>query len=248
MAVQQAKEVAVVVRLNKPVLLSVIIPVLNEGCGIEGFLAALPLREDAVVEYIFVDGGSIDGTLTKLISFVSTNSSCSLLSSEKGRAVQLNTGAEIARGRTLVFLHADTYLPADFFQLLTRFGDQKNSWGRFDVRLNHAGKAYKVISWFINARSRLTGIATGDQCIFMNATLFTKVSGFSELPLMEDIELSKRLKRISRPVCLSSRVLTSARKWEKEGLINTVLLMWRLRFLYALGCSPEKLVKRYYSS
>ena len=160
----------------------------------------------------------------------------------------MNAGAKVAVGENLLFLHADTYLPNTSIYQLEKFSETLFLWGRFDVRLNNSAWPYKIISWFINKRSRLTAISTGDQAIFVRRNVFEQIKGYKQQPLMEDIDLSKRLKLISKPVCLKSRVLTSARKWEKDGLIKTVLLMWRLRLLYALGSNPDKLVKRYYSS
>lgn len=200
-------------------------------------------RENQV---IVVDGGSDQTSIKQLRSLAEVEQGLSVMSAPKGRALQMNAGVKLARADNLLFLHADTVLPECAISELVRFSTSKRIWGRFDVRLGNSALPYKIISWFINKRSRLTSIATGDQAIFVRRDVFEKINGYVEQPLMEDIDLSLRLKKISRPFCIGKAVTTSARKWEQEGLIKTVWLMWKLRAAYARGVSPETLVKAYY--
>jgi rSAM/selenodomain-associated transferase 2 len=221
--------------------LSVIVPVLNEAATIAAAMNALaPLRERGA-EIIVVDGGSTDETVAlgkPLATF--------LIGAMRGRASQMNTGAAIARGDVLLFLHADTRLPADADQLiLDGLARSGRAWGRFDVAIEGVHPLFPVIAAFMNARSRATGIATGDQAMFVTREAFAAVGGFPDIALMEDITLARRLKRVSRPLCLAARVTTSGRRWEKRGVMRTVLLMWRLRLAYFLGAKPEDLARRY---
>lgn len=222
--------------------LSIIVPVLNEADTIASTLQALaPLRKRGH-EVIVVDGGSMDGTRPRIRVLADQ-----ALDSVRGRAMQMNAGARVATGEVLVFLHADTRLPPDadrsIAEGLARTG---RAWGRFDVRLSGAAAGLRVIEFFMNLRSRLTGIATGDQAIFVRREDFESVGGFPAVDLMEDIALSALLKRVSRPACLRERVVTSSRKWEREGIVRTVLLMWRLRLAYCFGANPRDLARRYY--
>jgi len=217
-------------------------PVLNESTGILAALGALaPLRERGA-EVIVVDGGSADGTVA-----AATPLADRVLSATRGRASQMNAGAAEARGRTLLFLHADTRLPPHVLTLVEQ-ALADHSWGRFDVAIEGRSMWLAVIAAMMNLRSRLTGIATGDQAIFVSRPAFTAVGGYPDQPLMEDIELSKRLKRLGPPACLRSRVVTSGRRWEKHGVWRTILLMWRLRFDYWRGVPAARLVARYYTS
>jgi len=221
--------------------LSVIVPVLNEDDHIVPALQALaPLRERGA-EVIVVDGGSADGTasLAKPVAdFV--------ISSARGRATQMNAGAEIARGDVLLFLHADTRLPSEADRLVVHgLAKSGRAWGRFDVSIQGPHPLLPLIAASMNARSRLTGIATGDQAMFATREAFNAVGGFPEIALMEDIELSRRLKRISAPLCLAARVTTSDRGWQSRGVLRTILLMWRLRLAYFLGAKPDDLARRY---
>ena len=216
--------------------LSVVIPVLNEAAMVGATLHALaPLRAGGH-EVIVVDGGSEDATRE-----IAAPLADRVLLAPRGRAAQMNAGAAEATGDALVFLHADTRLPerADVLILdsLTR-----HSWGRFDVRIEAAHPLLRVIAFAMNLRSRLTGIATGDQAIFVRRALFP---GFPEIPLMEDIALSRVLKKIDSPLCLRQRVVTSGRRWEAHGVLRTIFLMWRLRLLYFLGVSPDALARKY---
>ncbi len=218
-------------------MISIIIPVLNEAGSIQEFLSHLP----ASVEVIVVDGGSYDGT-QKQIGL----SAARLVNAERGRANQMNAGAAVAKGDLLLFLHADTHLPADFEGVLAAFARSSLAWGRFDVRLSGRHPMFRVIERMMNWRSRLTGICTGDQAIFVRRAIFHELGGFAAIPLMEDIEISRRLRAKSWPYCASQPVTTSSRRWETRGITRTILLMWRLRLAYFFGVGPEQLVRRYY--
>ena len=213
-----------------------------------GLLNTLGVQLKPDDEMIIADGGSDDGTVARINEFKSDNPSlhCRLVETPRGRARQMNAGAEQARGELLVFLHVDSLLPADFRASFTTLTPQ-TQWGRFDIRLDDPRRTFRLIERMINLRSRLSGIATGDQCMFVSRALFSRVGGFPAQPLMEDVELSKRLKRIAFPFCIATPPLvTSARKWQQGGVWRTVFLMWRLRAAYALGTSPEQLVRKYY--
>jgi len=219
--------------------LSIIIPTLNEQAAIVATLQKLqPLRQTGH-EVIIVDGGSTDQTCRLADPLVDR-----VLRSECGRARQMNLGAQMAQHDILLFLHADTYLPAQADTLIIN-GLEKRRWGRFDVRLSGQAWLLRVVERLINWRSRLTGIATGDQALFIQRQLYTQVQGFPDIPLMEDITLSHRLKRLSRPYCITTPVITSSRRWEQQGIMRTILLMWSLRLAYAFGVSPHTL-KKYY--
>lgn len=221
--------------------ISIIIPVLNEARLIIQTLSALqPLRASGH-EVIVVDGGSTDGTiaLSKPLSDRLTRSRC-------GRSRQMNVGAKVAMGEILLFLHADTFLPEGADRMIIEgMRNQGKRWGRFNVRLSGSHFLLRIIEWLMNWRSRLTGIATGDQGIFVQRQLFQAVSGFPDIDLMEDIALSKILKRYGRPICLRHRVLTSSRRWEENGILRTIFLMWRLRLSYCLGSGPKRLAQLY---
>jgi rSAM/selenodomain-associated transferase 2 len=211
--------------------LSIVVPALNEAAGIRTALEALaPLRARGH-EVIVVDAGSADGTAQLAAGLCDQ-----VLTSAPGRALQMNIGARAAKGDVLVFLHADTRLPADFDI------PQSSLWGRFDVRIEGRHPLLTVVAWSMNLRSRVTGIATGDQAMFVRRDRFP---GFPEIALMEDIALSRLLKRRARPTCLREKVLTSGRRWDSRGVLRTVLLMWSLRLLYFLGASPARLARWY---
>ena len=213
--------------------LSVVVPALNEARAIGATLQALaPLRARGH-EVIVVDGGSSDGTAELAAGWCDR-----VLTAPRGRALQMNAGARAASGDVLLFLHADTRLPPRADELVL----DCPAWGRFDVRIEGRHRLLKVVAWAMNLRSRLTGIATGDQAIFVRRELFP---GFPEIALMEDIALCRVLKRIDSPSCLRERVVTSGRRWESRGVLRTVVLMWRLRLLYFLGASPEALARKY---
>lgn len=220
--------------------LSVIVPSLNETDGIVESLTALaPLRAQGH-EVIVVDAGA-DGTADLAIPLADR-----VLRAPRGRAVQMNHGAEVATGDVLLFLHADTRLPPDAARAITAgLAQTGRAWGRFDVRLSGHQPLLRIVERMMNWRSRLTGIATGDQAIFVERALFHAVGGHPEIALMEDIALSKRLKRHGPPLCLGAPVLTSSRRWERDGIVRTVLLMWWLRLRYFLGASPAQLAAVY---
>lgn len=222
------------------VLLSIVVPVLDEAVGIAAALAPLqPLRQ-AGVEVLVVDGGSRDATLE-----VATPLADLVLVAPRGRGSQMNAGAARARGATLLFLHADTRLPAGAVEAVVAAIAAGACWGRFDVAIEGRLAGLGMVATMMNLRSRLTGIATGDQAIFVTRVAFEQVGGFPDLPLMEDIALSTRLKRIARPACLRQRVVTSGRRWEKHGLWRTILAMWRLRLRFFFGADPQALAREY---
>lgn len=218
--------------------LSIVLPVLDEAQRIGAALEALaPLRERGH-EVIVADGGSTDGTLQ-----LAQGRCDRLVAGARGRALQMNAGAGAATGDALLFLHADTRLPARADDLIL-VALATSLWGRFDVEIEGRHRLLKVIACAMNARSRLTGIATGDQAIFVRRDAF---AGYPEIPLMEDIALSKQMKRRAAPACLHARVTTSGRRWESRGVLRTIVLMWRLRLLYFLGARPERLARLYES-
>lgn len=218
---------------------------LNEADVLAGLLEDLRTQQQSGCEVILVDGGSRDGSadMARCAGFL-------VLDAPRGRAAQMNAGAAMASGDVLLFLHADTRLPDGAAALIAHafsdtLSDGRQAWGRFDVQINGTAWMLKVVAMMINLRSRLSGIATGDQAMFVRTTVFQQVGGFPDQALMEDIELSRRLKRYSRPVCLSERVLTSGRRWEQRGVWRTIVLMWRLRLAYWLGASPDDLARAY---
>jgi rSAM/selenodomain-associated transferase 2 len=217
---------------------SIIIPTFNEAQSIEKCLFALQ-KFRADTEIILVDGGSDDETVNLAKPLVDT-----ILNSEKGRANQMNCGANAANGEMLIFLHADTFLPEN---ALTLISENRNDaiWGRFDMRLIGSHFMLGVISQMMNWRSRFTKIATGDQAIFVKKSVFHELNGYAKLALMEDIELCKRLKKRDSPLCLNAKVESSARRWEEFGVFKIILLMWRLRLGYFLGENPETLAQIY---
>jgi rSAM/selenodomain-associated transferase 2 len=227
--------------LNTTPSLSIIVPVLNEATGIGASLQELaPLRSRGV-EILLVDGGSEDDTTTLAAPHVD-----SILHTNRGRARQMNAGAMASCGDVLLFLHADTILPYDADQLILKgLQTTQKAWGRFDVQIDGASRMLPVVACLMNLRSRLTGIATGDQAIFVKRDTFFSVGPFPDQYLMEDIELSMKLKRHSSPLCLRDRVTTSGRRWEKFGVWPTIALMWRLRLLYWLGVPANKLAEKY---
>jgi rSAM/selenodomain-associated transferase 2 len=222
--------------------LAVIIPTLNEADSIAATLGRLQALRDAGHEVIVVDGGSVDDTAGLAVPLADA-----VISSRAGRARQMNAGARAARGDLLWFVHADTRVQGDTHEvLLSALTVQPSRWGRFDVRLSGEARLLRLVEWLMNMRSRLTGIATGDQGIFVERETFERIGGFADIPLMEDIEISRRLKRAAgRPLCLRHRLITSSRRWETQGIPRTILLMWRLRLAYALGADPATLARHY---
>lgn len=221
--------------------LSIIVPTLNEAEGIVVALAALqPLRARGS-EVIVADGGSRDDTVALAHPLADA-----VLSAPRGRAGQMNAGAASARREVLLFLHADCRLPETADGLIVDgLRRHRRGWGRFDVTIAGAHPLLRVVGAMMSARSRLTGIATGDQALFVTRTLFDAAGGFPLMPLMEDIEFTHRLKRYGAPLCLRHRVTVSARRWEKHGVLRTILLMWRLRLAYWAGTDPAALAAQY---
>ncbi len=219
---------------------SIIIPVFNEASAIPQTLQRLQPSRQRGVEIIVVDGGSSDGT-PKLAKLLADH----VLSASKGRAQQMNRGAQRAAGEYLLFLHADTRLPDHWLSRLSDVCERSAAWGRFDVRLSGRRWLLRVIETMMNWRSRVTGIATGDQAIFVRRELFERVGGFPDIALMEEIVLSRRLKNCAAPVCLRDKVVTSSRRWEKNGMIKTILLMWWLRLRFFFGADPDRLARIY---
>ena len=220
--------------------LSVVVPVLNEAATLGAQLTALQELRGRGAELLLVDGGSSDGTRELARPLVDR-----LLEAPRGRAVQMNAGAQASQGEVLLFLHADTRLPPAADEWLRSALVAGAAWGRFDVRIDGRHRLLRVVERMMNWRSRLSGIATGDQAIFVRREVFIALGGYPELPLMEDIALSKRLKRLGRPACLRAVVVTSGRRWEQHGVLRTIVLMWRLRASYFLGADPQQLAIRY---
>jgi rSAM/selenodomain-associated transferase 2 len=221
--------------------ISIIVPALNEAQSITHILGDLAAARAAGHELILVDGGSSDATPGLGRSLVDR-----LVVAPRGRATQMNAGAAQATGDLLWFLHADTRVPPGAADRLLAALAEGKTWGRFDVRLSGGAALLRVVERMMNLRSCLTGIATGDQGIFVVRRLFEALGGFPDIPLMEDIALSKALRRLARPACLKPPLVTSSRRWERDGILRTVLLMWRLRMAYALGADPGDLAGRYY--
>lgn len=219
--------------------LTIVIPVLNEAAIIVAALQGLaPLRARGA-EIIVADGGSRDGTARLAEPFADR-----IITVRRGRGAAMNAGAALCGGDVLLFLHADTALP-DGADRLIDAALARHAWGRFDLRIAGSHPFLAVVARMINLRSRATGIATGDQAIFVSRKAFEAVGGFPDLPLMEDIAISRRLKRLCRPCCIATPAVTSGRRWEHNGVIRTILLMWRLRLSYYLGVEPALLAELY---
>lgn len=223
--------------------ISVIIPTLNDSGPLLAQLQRLQAYRNRGHEVIVIDGGSSDCTgkvQEGLADFYAV--------AERGRALQMNRGAELASGDVLLFLHADTCLPDRSLDLIAGcLQGSRLVWGRFDLQLSGSSARYRLIEKMINIRSHLTGVVTGDQALFVTAQVFRRIGGYPSIPLMEDVALSKMLRRISWPARIRHKAITSSRRWEKHGTVRTILLMWWLRLLYFLGVNPEYLVKKYYN-
>lgn len=219
---------------------SIIVPMLNEIEQLPDLFEQLRFWQDRGCEVIIVDGGSQDGSAA-----AATHAGFRVIEAEPGRGRQMNAGARAACGDALLFLHADTRLPDDADRAVTHALTQGQIWGRFDLRIEGRPLMLKLVSAMVNLRSRYSGIATGDQAIFVRRAIFAALGGFVEQPLMEDIELSGRLKALAPPACLSARVTTSGRRWETRGVWRTIFLMWRLRLAYWQGVPPEVLAREY---
>ena len=232
---------------DAPPELSIVVPALDEAAGIVGALAALaPLRRRGA-EVIVVDGGSGDTTAALAAPLADR-----VLAAPRGRARQMNAGAAVARGRILLFLHADTRLPEEADRLVCAALDGigggragERIWGRFDVRIEGRSRWLPLVAAAMNLRSRLTGIATGDQALFVARSAFNAIGGYRDIPLMEDIALSAALRDLGRPACLTARAATSGRRWERHGVWRTVFFMWRLRLRFFLGADPRRLALEY---
>jgi rSAM/selenodomain-associated transferase 2 len=221
---------------------AIIIPVLNEAANIGACLQALqPLRPGC--EIILADGGSSDLTIA-----IAAPLADKIVHAPSGRARQMNAAASEAQAAVLLFLHADSLLPENALQLIQQGIAAGRLWGRFDAQLDGRHPMLKVVAFMMNWRSRLTGIATGDQGIFMTRQAFDSVGGFPDIALMEDIAMSIMLKRLGKPCCLRAKIVTSARRWERYGIVKTILLMWRLRLSYFFGADPQRLAQQYYRS
>lgn len=220
--------------------LSIVVPTLDEAAGIAVHLATLQPLRAAGVEVVLVDGGSADGTVERARGLVDA-----VVSAPRGRGVQLHAGARAARGEVLLFLHADTRLPPGAPEAVRAALAAGARWGRFDVEIDGRHPLLRVVAWCMNLRSRWTGIATGDQAIFVARAAYDAAGGFPPVPLMEDVALSRALRAAGAPACLRARVRTSGRRWEARGVLRTIGLMWRLRLAYALGADPARLAGRY---
>jgi len=220
---------------------SIIVPVLDEAPGIAAALEALAPMRRAGASVIVVDGGSRDATRTLAAPLADR-----VIEAPRGRASQMNAGARECGGDILVFLHADSVLPPNALDAIgAGLKRTARDWGRFDVAIAGADPLLSLVALLMNARSRLTGVATGDQAIFVRREAFDAIGGFPEIPLMEDVAISKKLLGRTRPLALEDRVVTSGRRWERHGTMRTIFLMWRLRMAYALGADPRRLARRY---
>ena len=220
--------------------ISIIIPALNEAGHIGATLESLRRYQDQGHEVIVIDGGSDDDTRV-----VAEQLADRVLQAEAGRAAQMNHGIEAARGDVLLFLHADTRLPGDSIQRIIDVVEDGCFWGRFNVRLSGDRFVYRIIERMMNLRSCITGVATGDQAIFVSRESIEIIGGYPGLPLMEDVVFSKRLRSLGWPACIRSKVVTSSRRWDDNGVLRTMLLMWRLRLLFFMGVSADNLARQY---
>ncbi len=229
---------------QKDCALTIIMPVLNEASGMAAALAALTPFIDKGAQVIVVDGGSTDATVA--IALADASPAVTVICSGPGRALQMNVGAKHAHGKALLFLHADTALPPGADMAVKKaLASGRHVWGRFDVQIDGLSAWLPVVAALMNLRSRLTGIATGDQTMFMTPAAFAAMNGFTAQPLMEDIDMSRRLLQLSKPACLRFKVVTSGRRWDARGAGATILLMWRLRFAYWRGVPAEQLAQLY---
>ncbi|MES2980133.1 MAG: TIGR04283 family arsenosugar biosynthesis glycosyltransferase [Pseudomonadota bacterium] len=220
--------------------LAIIIPVVNESGLIPETLQRLQLLRLRGAAVIVVDGGSEDGTPERAAPLADR-----VISASRGRGRQMNAGAAAAEAGVLLFLHADTALPPDADLLIHRALAGGKAWGRFDVQIDSTRASLRLVSAMMNWRSRWSGIATGDQGMFVRRETFDALGGFRNVALMEDIDMSSRLRRIGPPACVPQRVVTSARRWHQHGVLRTVLFMWKLRAAFFFGAHPDKLAVQY---
>lgn len=222
--------------------LAIVVPVLNEAANLSALLLNLSqvsALQGAPIELVLVDGGSSDGTVA-----LARAAGVKVVDAPRSRAQQMNAGAQATQAANLLFLHADTRLPEQACALV-QDALQHHAWGRFDVYIEGQARLLRLVAVMMNWRSRLSGIATGDQAMFMTRQAFERVGGFADQPLMEDIAMSTRLKAMGPAACLRAKVTTSGRRWEQRGLWRTIFLMWRLRLAYWLGAAPEALARAY---
>ena len=221
--------------------IAIIVPTLNEESQIVAGLKIMQVWRGSECELIIADGGSVDQTVALAEPLADR-----VVAAPKGRAAQMNAGAASARSEILWFLHADSLPPDNAIALIqTALADPNRDWGRFDVRLSGPHPALRMVETRMNGRSRLTGIATGDQAIFVTREAFKRLGGFPAIPLMEDIVFSSSMREADRPACIAEKVKTSGRRWEKHGLLRTILTMWWLRLRFFLGASPDDLAREY---
>jgi rSAM/selenodomain-associated transferase 2 len=222
--------------------LSIIIPTLNEADTISETLSTLQRQRNNDIELIVADGGSADRTVALARTCANI-----VVTSAPGRARQMNHGAAVARGDVLLFLHADTHLPDKFVDAIDHgLAEGGHHWGYFDISLSGHQPSFRVIETLINVRTGITGIAGGDQALFVYREVFEKIGGFPDIRLMEDIALSRRLRRLSRPARIRQRATTSSRRWQEHGITRTIVLMWYLRLAYYCGADPDRLWRHYY--
>jgi rSAM/selenodomain-associated transferase 2 len=220
--------------------LSIITPTLNEADQIEQHLGNLQILRQHGHEVIVVDGGSIDGTVS-LVSPLCDQ----VCQAQQSRSIQMNCGAKVATGECLIFLHADTVLPDNFLEYFSTINNIEGKWGRFDISLSGRNWLFRIIESCMNSRSSFTGIVTGDQVMFIGKELFNRVGGYPEIALMEDIAISNLLIKISAPIRIREKVISSSRRWEKNGIVKTIIKMWILRLLYFFQYDTNKLAKLY---
>jgi len=242
MAVLQDRAAVVAAHSTTEPLISFIIPVLNDRMSLDILLPQLQGYREKGHELLLVDGGSNDGSVSSATGLVDR-----ILMTGPGRARQMNLGADNAKHDILQFVHADSRLPDDLDSIILKsMQNPERLWGRFDVSLDENGFAYVMIAFMMNLRSRLSGVATGDQGIFVRKTVFHETGGFKDIPLMEDVAISKILRKKSWPVCLKAKIITSARRWKQKGVLRTILMMWYLRLAYFMGADPVGLAAIYY--
>jgi rSAM/selenodomain-associated transferase 2 len=230
-------------RMSHALSLSVVIPALNEGASIAVTLHSLQSWRKRGVEVIVADGGSSDETCARARPLADR-----IITAPRGRARQMNAGFQASHGDVILFLHADSLPPTmGDAHIAHALEDLEKLWGRFDVNITGKPFMLRVVAWFMNHRSRLSGIATGDQGIFVRRKTFERIGGFADIPLMEDVEICKRLNALCKPACLKSRITTSGRRWEAHGVWRTIFLMWKLRWMYSRGSTPESLAAMYRS-
>ncbi|MDO9439310.1 MAG: TIGR04283 family arsenosugar biosynthesis glycosyltransferase [Beijerinckiaceae bacterium] len=220
--------------------LCIILPMLDEAAGAGALLSRLQPWRARGHRIVVADGGSRDATPE-----IARPLCDALVTAPRGRASQMNAGAALASEDILLFLHADTQLPPDAPEQIVAALAGEKAWGRFDVRIEGRSRLLPVVARMMNWRSRLGGIATGDQAMFMRRSAFEAVGGFDNLPIMEDIALSRRLLRLSRPACLSGPAVTSGRRWDRHGALRTIVLMWRLRAAFYMGADAHELAAKY---